>query len=285
MTGIGNLENEKRENNKQNHKQMKNETAADKKRLEIKYLGYAFSPALLYTALSGAVYSLSVEAGITDSKIMLQAVSVSVCLLYFGWRAFKEQLSFRSAVKSVYRFPASFCYVTAAVMCGLLNNYLYLMIVSKTGEFSSGYGHVTGAFYTGRLAAEIVTLCMIGPLAEELVYRGFVYGRLRARCSENAAAVLSALIFGILHFNLVQGVYAFVLGIILAHIVYKTGSLSAAAAAHMAANLVSVLWTETELLDFLNQQGSGRYFAAVCCLLLMGIFLSYGNRLCKRYGK
>ena len=72
------------------------------------------------------------------------------------------------------------------------------------------------------------------------------------------------------------------LGILLAHIVHKTGSLPAAAAAHMAANLVSVLWTETDWLDLLNQSGGRLYVAALVCLALMGIFLSYGNRMVKK---
>ncbi len=89
---------------------------------------------------------------------------------------------------------------------------------------------------------------------------------------------MSALLFGALHFNLVQLCYAAVLGLLLAHIVERTGSLIAAAAAHMAANLASVLWTETDWLDFLNQEGI-RLFAAVAALALMAVFLSYGNQL------
>lgn len=85
-----------------------------------------------------------------------------------------------------------------------------------------------------------------------------------------------------MHFNLVQFVYAFVLGLLLAHIVSKTGSLFTAIAAHMAANLVSVLWEETDWLDFLNQTGIRQHGAAVISLVLMWIFLSYGNNLQKK---
>lgn len=240
---------------------------------------HAAAPALFYTALLNAVHVLLAASGLFSSRIFMQAVAVLAGLLFFAWYAFREGLRFTSRKKGVYRYPASFCYVMAVVMCGVVNNYLFSIIMSIVKDFSSGYWQVVEVFYSNDLWIEILALCVIGPLAEELVYRGFVYQRLRQKGSEAAAAFWSALLFGLMHMNLVQGVHAFVLGLLLAHIVYKTGSLLTAAAAHMAANLASVLWTETDWLDFLNQSGSRQYFAALVCLVLMGIFLSYGNQL------
>ena len=124
-----------------------------------------------------------------------------------------------------------------------------MILQSALGLSDTGYERVAQNFYQQELLIEIAALCVLGPLAEEIVYRGFVYQRLREKGSETLAAVCSALLFGVMHFNLVQCVYAFVLGILLAHIVNRTGSLLTAAAAHMAANLVSVLWTETDWLE------------------------------------
>lgn len=254
-----------------------------------KGLLYAAAPALLYTALSNAVHSLCAASGLFASgaspRLLMQAVSVFVCLLFFGWYAYREGIRLRSGKKGIYRYPASFCYVMAVVMCGIVNNYLFSIIMSFVRELSSGYWQVVQAFYNQSLGLEILTLCVLAPLAEELVYRGMAYHRFLKQFGEPKAAVLSALLFGVMHLNLVQGIYAFVLGILLAHIVYQTGSLLAAVAAHMAANLVSVLWTETDWLDVLNQSGGRQYAAVVACLVLMGIFLAYGNRMIKREGE
>lgn len=251
---------------------------------EWKHLLYAAVPALVYTLLSNTVYAFLSAGGFLDSAILLQAVSVSVCLAAFIWFAYREHVTVKSRKKTVFRYPASFCYAVAVVMCGIVNNYIFAVIQSKFQDhaLSEGYARVTEVFYQQDLALEIITLCVLAPVAEELVYRGFVYQRLRTKSSETMAAVFSALLFGALHFNLVQFFYASVLGILLAHIVYKTGSLIAAAAAHMGANLVSVLWTETDWLDFLNLDGWQRYAAAGTCLVLTGIFISYGNQLMRR---
>lgn len=248
---------------------------------------HAAAPAFLYTAITNAVHVVLADSGRFTSGIQMQAVSVSVGLLFFLCYALRIRSTCRrpDREKGVFRYPAAFCYVMAVVMCGVVNNYLFSIIMSVIRDFSSGYFEVVKTFYTKDLWMEIVTLCIIGPLAEELVYRGFVYQRLRREGSQTVAAAGSALLFGLMHFNLVQCVYAFVLGILLAHITERTGGLAAAAAAHMAANLVSVLWTETDWLDVLNQSGSRQYAAAVICVVLMGIFLSYGNRMTQRERK
>lgn len=251
-------------------------------RLSVRELLYAAAPALFHMVITNTAYTALAAAQVSDSKIMLQALSVLTSLVFFIWYASRSHIQIRSRKKGIYRYPAAFCYVVAVVMCGIVNNYLFSIVLSLIGKFTSGYWNVIKVFYNQDLFLEIIALCVLGPAVEELVYRGFVYQRLRESCSEGKAAVWSSLLFGLLHFNLVQCVYAFVLGLLLAHIIYKTGSLLTAAAAHMAANLVSVLWQETDWLEFLNQTGSRQYAAAVVCLVLMGIFLSYGNQMARR---
>ncbi len=51
------------------------------------------------------------------------------------------------------------------------------------------------------------------PLGEEIVFRGVVYGQLRKVLKVPYAVVLSGLAFGLFHGNLVQAVYATVIGI------------------------------------------------------------------------
>lgn len=237
---------------------------------------YAASLPVIYTLLSSIVYSVLSVSGLNLSGITMQAAALLVCLALFGWYATRQHLLIRAKERSFYRYPASFCYVCAVVMCSVACNYL--VIFTGMSEISEGYKRVNQIFYGNGLLLEILTLCVIGPAAEELVYRGFVYQHLRKKGSCLAASVLSALMFGILHFNLVQGVYAFILGLLLAYIAERTGSLICAAAAHMAANLASVLWTETDWLNFLDQGRTRAYIVTVICVVLTAVFVSYGNQ-------
>ena len=65
-----------------------------------------------------------------------------------------------------------------------------------------------------------------------------------------AAVFVSAAVFGLLHMNLAQFVYAAVFGVLLAYVTNVTGSIAGAIAAHMAANLTSTLRAELGLFAF-----------------------------------
>ena len=89
---------------------------------------------------------------------------------------------------------------------------------------------------------------MIIPAAEELVFRGMVFLRLRKRYSFAVSAWVSAGVFGLYHGNLLQGIYGFVMGWILAWAMERKGTIKAAMAIHMAANIASVVLTEAGYL-------------------------------------
>lgn len=77
------------------------------------------------------------------------------------------------------------------------------------------------------------------PLAEELVFRAMIFRTLRKGFSLIPAAVISGALFGIYHMNWVQGVYAGLLGILLAYIYEKTNSLLGSYLFHLIFNLSS----------------------------------------------
>ena len=92
------------------------------------------------------------------------------------------------------------------------------------------------------------------------------------------AAFLSALLFGLYHGSVVQGVYAFFLGLGAAWLLQRFGTLLAPWLFHMAANLISVLLEHfSGQLAFLNllpvflaETGIALGLAAVCFLGIRG---------------
>ena len=74
---------------------------------------------------------------------------------------------------------------------------------------------------------ELLGSCLMIPLAEELLYRGVVERRLSLLCGSVPAIVLSAVIFGVMHWNVVQFLYAGILGLLLTWLLERTGFLYA----------------------------------------------------------
>lgn len=89
---------------------------------------------------------------------------------------------------------------------------------------------------------ELVAVCILGPILEELMFRGLIYNSVeRAFRSPLPAILLSGLLFGIWHGNLVQSVYTAVMGIIVAFVYHRTRSLWFPIGIHMVNNLLSTL--------------------------------------------
>ena len=96
---------------------------------------------------------------------------------------------------------------------------------------------------TGNKSLGFLIICMgvIAPIAEEVVFRWLIYLRLRDYMKMGAAAVISGLIFGIYHGNLVQAVYASILGMVFACFLELTGNLWTSVLLHMGANIWSLV--------------------------------------------
>lgn len=77
---------------------------------------------------------------------------------------------------------------------------------------------------------------LLGPLCEELVFRGVTLRRFRLVLPFWAANVLQALLFGIFHMNWIQGIYAFVLGLLLGFLCEKGGSIYVSLLFHILFN-------------------------------------------------
>ena len=108
-------------------------------------------------------------------------------------------------------------------------------------DLFTGYSEVSEQAFSGQpVGFMILVVGIIGPICEELMFRGIVFHRLKDWVKPQAAIVISALLFGIYHGNVVQFFYATCMGVMLAIIYDKTGTLWISIVAHIAANLWSL---------------------------------------------
>ncbi len=88
----------------------------------------------------------------------------------------------------------------------------------------------------------ILAIAVVGPVVEELVFREGVQGHMqRNGVPAWRAIVISALCFGIIHFNPAQVPFAFCIGLILGLIYYKTGNVVLTSLIHVLNNSVAVV--------------------------------------------
>lgn len=123
----------------------------------------------------------------------------------------------------------------------VLANY----IVSYWLRFASAFGiHPAGNAFEGNtgllpMALDLFAYALMPALVEELVFRGWILGSLRP-FGERRALLLSALIFGLMHMNLTQVPFAFMLGLLFGFIYLRTGRLWPGMGIHFLNNALSV---------------------------------------------
>ena len=90
------------------------------------------------------------------------------------------------------------------------------------------------------LPINLILLALIPAVVEEVIFRGLIFNGYKKR-NPWRAALLSAVLFGLIHMNINQFTYAFVIGIIFALLTYVTGSIIPAVIGHFVINGSSVI--------------------------------------------
>lgn len=87
----------------------------------------------------------------------------------------------------------------------------------------------------------LISVSVFAPFFEEWLCRGIILRGLLKKVKPAWAIVISALIFGLIHGNLWQAIPAFIIGVILGYVYYKTGSLKLTMLMHCVNNTLSVI--------------------------------------------
>jgi len=98
---------------------------------------------------------------------------------------------------------------------------------------------------SGPIILQIITVGIVAPIAEEFLMRGVVLNRLLGYIRVRPALFMQAALFGILHLNLLQGMYAGVLGLLMGYIYIKYGSLLMTILFHITMNTLSIVIPES----------------------------------------
>ena len=91
----------------------------------------------------------------------------------------------------------------------------------------------------------VILIFFFAPFFEELFFRGCLYRALRLRFDQLWAIIISSFVFSLLHGYFFIFFYVFAVGLILAYMYEKRGSLIAPLTFHMLNNLIVILFVAT----------------------------------------
>lgn len=240
---------------------------------------------IYYVVSSLAYFFLTLLFGAGEESYMLRQMLCAATTIPFVWMHYRQDLAAREIVygRRVVRPEAKFfCTVAGSLLAGASLGMAVNNVIAMTPliEASAGFQSANQAFFAGGVVFELLGSCLMIPLAEELLYRGVVERRLSLLCGSAPAIVLSAVIFGVMHWNVVQFLYAGILGLLLAWLLERTGFLYASVLAHIGANVMAVVRSETGWLDFAYQPTA----AGIAVTVLLFAVAAFAVLLVKKGG-
>lgn len=162
----------------------------------------------------------------------------------------------------------------AAMAClGLSLQFLISMCLNAVypvlpQNLTDQYSELMESLLGGNIWLSLFVTVILAPLAEEFLFRGITMKKAQKIMPFMAANVLQAVLFGIYHMNLIQGVYAFALGLVLGFTAEYFHSIWAAILLHAFVN------GSAEVLSHLPEALTETWIG-VACVALVGIVLLF----------
>ena len=136
----------------------------------------------------------------------------------------------------------NYCLWVIGVVClGIALNVLLTQI--GIAQVSDGFKRAKNSLSDGDIIIKLLCNCLVIPILEELLLRGIITGQLYLWYGLIPSVLFSSIFFGILHNNIVQFIYALVVGIGLGFMYVKTKRLSLCIIAHCLINLIVIIFS------------------------------------------
>lgn len=132
----------------------------------------------------------------------------------------------------------------ATMVSADLPNYLNYKLTTSIpwlNGFYESFMEVMGKMIGGKFWSSFLLAAIFAPIFEEWLCRGMVLRGLLSKMKPGWAIVVSALFFALIHMNPWQALNAFIIGVIMGYIYYKTGSLWLTMLVHFVNNGTAVV--------------------------------------------
>ena len=153
-----------------------------------------------------------------------------------------------------------------------------IISITPLPKFFTGYEETNEILFGAGMILQILMGGIFGCIVEEVSMRGVTYLRMKRYWGKRKAIILSALVFGIYHMNVVQAVYAFFLGLFFAWVYERYKTLWAPITAHMSANLFVILFGSSKAVNHALDSMVG--YCLITCISILIFY--YGWRFMKQ---
>ena len=142
-------------------------------------------------------------------------------------------------------------------------NYKLTTSIPWLNGFYESFMELMGKMIGGKFWSSFLLAAIFAPIFEEWLCRGMVLRGLLSKMKPGWAIVVSALFFALIHMNPWQALNAFIIGVIMGYIYYKTGSLWLTMLVHFVNNGTAVVLDQISGVEdttyWIEQMDRGTY--------------------------
>ena len=203
--------------------------------------GFAY---LIGTGQYGTEVSEKFSNNSTMWAVLIRITALIIATLPLLWSFAKE---YPRILPSPYKRVLRISYVT---ILAISSSILVNVIAQASGftKTSESFAKTASTQFSLPLWLGILVYGIVTPVTEEIVHRGIIYNRLRRYFNLPIAVIAGSLLFGISHGNLVQLVYATLMGIFICCVYERYGSFLYPVLFHCISNTAVYIFMSIPLL-------------------------------------
>lgn len=224
----------------------------------LKDSGNVFLFALILPILVSLIFSMianviagarGIEASvITDNMWFMTAYSIVSILCYAGIYLVYNKIQKIDFKAINLKFNLKWHTYLIMIVVGVISLFGIQYFISIIDDLliSLGYNMASTSINPtswGTFFLSVFVMAILPAIGEELIFRGIILNGLRTRFNDIASIFISAILFVLMHQNLQQLIYPFLLGSIMAWAVVRSGSLISSVIIHFTNNFLVVLLT------------------------------------------
>ncbi len=199
-----------------------------------------------------------------DIMVLADLLIIGILLLWFGCR--KKGIFSSLGMRKVkgWLIPMG---IAAGVGLNFALNYLMQIAYAFFPKVMEKYDEQMAGYEIGSMLSYVMAGVVLAPLVEELLFRALSLTRLDRVAPRGVSIIVIAGLFGLAHGNVVQGLYAGSLGVILCCLYFAYDSVWVPMSVHFGFNLLSVI-ALVDTSGFTDAQ-----LVIYSCLIALGSFL------------
>ena len=181
--------------------------------------------------------------GINMFNVLYQVISYAVTLflvIYVPYKISKKGKTTREEIglkgwptwTDIWLSPLGFI---AATLIAMALAALFSLFPWFNADEAQNIGYTT-LLYGGDRIFSFIATAIIAPITEEIVFRGWLYGKIRSRLNMFASIFIVSLLFGLVHMQWNVGVNVFATSIVLCALREMTGTIYSGILVHIIKN-------------------------------------------------